>query len=47
MTISQNPRNNRPSWFARFWAIVRYEMLWNIRKKKFIVILSLYLLLLR
>jgi ABC-type transport system involved in multi-copper enzyme maturation permease subunit len=26
----------RPSWFTRFWAIVRYEMLWNIRKKKFI-----------
>lgn len=25
-----------PSWFSRFWAIVRYEMLWNIRKKKFI-----------
>jgi ABC-type transport system involved in multi-copper enzyme maturation permease subunit len=29
----------RPSWFSRFWAIVRYEMLWNIRKKKFIGIL--------
>jgi ABC-type transport system involved in multi-copper enzyme maturation permease subunit len=26
----------RPSWFTRFWAVVRYEMLWNIRKKKFI-----------
>jgi ABC-type transport system involved in multi-copper enzyme maturation permease subunit len=26
----------RPSWFARFWAIVRYEMLWNVRKKKFL-----------
>jgi ABC-type transport system involved in multi-copper enzyme maturation permease subunit len=26
----------RPSWFIRFWAVVRYEMLWNIRKKKFI-----------
>jgi ABC-type transport system involved in multi-copper enzyme maturation permease subunit len=26
----------RPSWFTRFWAIVRYELLWNIRKKKFI-----------
>jgi ABC-type transport system involved in multi-copper enzyme maturation permease subunit len=25
----------RPSWFTRFWAIVRYELLWNIRKKKF------------
>jgi len=26
----------RPSWFIRFWAVVRYEMLWNIRKKKFL-----------
>jgi ABC-type transport system involved in multi-copper enzyme maturation permease subunit len=26
----------RPSWFTRFWAIVRYELLWNIRKKKFV-----------
>jgi ABC-type transport system involved in multi-copper enzyme maturation permease subunit len=26
----------RPSWFTRFWAVVRYELLWNIRKKKFI-----------
>ena len=34
---AQNRR--RPSWFTRFWAIVRYEMLWNIRKKKFIGIL--------
>ncbi len=25
-----------PSWLTRFWAIVRYEMLWNIRKKMFI-----------
>ena len=25
-----------PSWSTRFWAIVRYELLWNIRKKKFI-----------
>jgi ABC-type transport system involved in multi-copper enzyme maturation permease subunit len=35
----------RPSWFSRFWAVVRYEMLWNIRKKKFIgiVILSFVL----
>lgn len=29
-------RRARPSWFTRFWAIVRYEMLWNIRKKLFI-----------
>ena len=28
-----------PSWLTRFWAIVRYEMLWNIRKKKFIAAL--------
>jgi ABC-type transport system involved in multi-copper enzyme maturation permease subunit len=25
-----------PSWMTRFWAIVRYELLWNIRKKKFL-----------
>ncbi len=24
------------SWLVRFWAVVKYEMLWNIRKKKFI-----------
>jgi ABC-2 type transport system permease protein len=28
--------NARRSWSVRFWAIVRYELLWNIRKKKFI-----------
>jgi ABC-type transport system involved in multi-copper enzyme maturation permease subunit len=39
MTIMQNPKRQHPSWFSRFWAIVRYEMLWNIRKKKFIGIL--------
>jgi len=38
MTIQQKART-RPSWFTRFWAIVRYEMLWNIRKKKFIAAL--------
>jgi ABC-type transport system involved in multi-copper enzyme maturation permease subunit len=26
----------RPTWMMRFWAVVRYEMLWNIRKKRFI-----------
>jgi len=31
-----NTGRPRPSWFTRFWAVVRYEMLWNIRKKKFI-----------
>ncbi|MCW4047760.1 MAG: ABC transporter permease [Candidatus Bathyarchaeota archaeon] len=33
-----NQERPRPSWFTRFWAVVRYEMLWNIRKKKFIAI---------
>ena len=36
MTAMQQATGTRPSWFTRFWAIVRYEMLWNIRKKKFI-----------
>ena len=27
------------SWFTRFLAVVRYEMIWNIRKKKFIGII--------
>jgi Cu-processing system permease protein len=31
-----NTGRPRPSWFTRFWAVVRYEMLWNIRKKKFL-----------
>jgi ABC-type transport system involved in multi-copper enzyme maturation permease subunit len=35
MTATRLGRN-RPSWFTRFWAVVRYEMLWNIRKKKLI-----------
>ena len=25
-----------PSWKTRFWAVVKYELLWNIRKKKFL-----------
>jgi len=29
-------KKERPSWTKRFWAVVRYEMLWNIRKKMFI-----------
>jgi ABC-type transport system involved in multi-copper enzyme maturation permease subunit len=28
-----------PKWRTRFWAVVKYELLWNIRKKKFIGIL--------
>jgi ABC-type transport system involved in multi-copper enzyme maturation permease subunit len=35
-TTSANSGRPRPSWFTRFWAVVRYEMLWNIRKKKFL-----------
>ena len=25
-----------PTWITRFWAVVKYELLWNIRKKKFL-----------
>ncbi|MDI9619225.1 MAG: ABC transporter permease [Candidatus Nezhaarchaeota archaeon] len=32
-------------WAPRFWAVVRYELLWNIRKKKLIGVLVLALLL--
>ena len=40
MTAPPILKRPRPSWFTRFWAIVRYEMLWNIRKKKFIGIIA-------
>ena len=44
MTTTTNP-NQRPSWFTRFWAIFRYEMLWNIRKKKFIgIIIAMFII---
>jgi len=36
---AQGAGRTRPSWLSRFWAVVRYEMIWNIRKKKFIGIL--------
>ncbi|MEM2103449.1 MAG: ABC transporter permease [Candidatus Bathyarchaeia archaeon] len=29
------------SWKTRFWAVVKYELLWNIRKKKFIGVMTL------
>jgi ABC-2 type transport system permease protein len=32
----QRSSDGSASWFGRFMAVVRYEMLWNIRKKKFI-----------
>jgi len=35
-TTRTNTGRPHPSWFTRFWAVVRYEMLWNIRKKKFL-----------
>ena len=35
-TTAPNASRPRPSWFTRFWAVVRYELLWNIRKKKFL-----------
>jgi ABC-type transport system involved in multi-copper enzyme maturation permease subunit len=40
MMMTQNSNRGHPNWFTRFWAIVRYEMLWNIRKKKFIGIIA-------
>lgn len=40
-TVVKHVQRSRPSWFSRFWAVVRYEMLWNIRKKKFIGIVIL------
>jgi ABC-type transport system involved in multi-copper enzyme maturation permease subunit len=39
MSINQKVDGTHPSWFTRFWAVVWYEMLWNIRKKKFIGII--------
>jgi ABC-type transport system involved in multi-copper enzyme maturation permease subunit len=37
MTTSNKKRvRTNPSWTTRFWAIVKYELLWNIRKKKFL-----------
>ena len=44
MTTAPKP-NQRPSWTSRFWAIFRYEMLWNIRKKKFIgIIIAMFII---
>jgi len=41
MTANTEKARTSPSWLTRFWAIVRYEMLWNIRKKKFLGIVIL------
>ena len=32
---------NRPSWLTKFLAVIRYEMYWNTRKKKFIGMLTI------
>jgi ABC-type transport system involved in multi-copper enzyme maturation permease subunit len=36
MSAVRNKVRTNPSWKTRFWAVVKYELLWNIRKKKFI-----------
>lgn len=41
----QETSSSSTSWFARFLAVVRYEMLWNIRKKKFVGIIIIAFLL--
>ncbi|MDH5788563.1 MAG: hypothetical protein OEZ40_09775, partial [Candidatus Bathyarchaeota archaeon] len=34
--VKRKEARTNPSWTTRFWAIVKYELLWNIRKKKFL-----------
>jgi len=34
--VRRKQARTNPSWTTRFWAIVKYELLWNIRKKKFL-----------
>ncbi len=36
MNTVKNKIRTNPSWTTRFWAVVKYELLWNIRKKKFL-----------
>jgi len=37
MSAVKNKRvRTNPNWTTRFWAVVKYELLWNIRKKKFL-----------
>jgi len=33
-TVNEREVKTNPSWITRFWAVVKYELLWNIRKKK-------------
>ncbi|MCL1978023.1 MAG: ABC transporter permease [Candidatus Bathyarchaeota archaeon] len=37
---TQESSRGSVSWFRRFMAVVHYEMLWNIRKKKFIGVIA-------
>jgi ABC-type transport system involved in multi-copper enzyme maturation permease subunit len=32
--VTNKQVRTNPSWRTRFWAVVKYELLWNIRKKK-------------
>jgi len=34
--VNRKGARTNPSWKTRFWAVVKYELLWNIRKKKFL-----------
>jgi ABC-type transport system involved in multi-copper enzyme maturation permease subunit len=34
--VKNKGSRTNPSWTTRFWAVVKYELLWNIRKKKFL-----------
>ena len=36
MSAVRNKVRTNPNWKIRFWAVVKYELLWNIRKKKFL-----------
>jgi len=36
MSKSRRGSRSKPGWMTRFLAVVRYEVLWNIRKKKFL-----------
>jgi ABC-type transport system involved in multi-copper enzyme maturation permease subunit len=35
-TVTYRKIRTIPSWKTRFWAVVKYELLWNIRKKKLV-----------
>ena len=39
MSVMDKPWKREPKLIGQLWAVVRYELLWNIRKKKFIGVL--------